>query len=461
MKRRITGILLAFCLILTVFPTTVSALTSEQEALYQEFAEEWGLSQAQTENMQSIYSYLTTQMGLNRAAASGLMANIYRDSRFDPDPYDESVDSGAEPATIGILQWEGEERTAEMEWCIEAGYDPYSLDGQLAYLNYQLQTEYPDTYHYLQSVEDSAEGAYEAGWYFSYYFEVPDSREITSNSRGTLAGNSFYPFLLEVDGLSDGGGSGDDDDDNDNGGGDEDNPDPGDGGGDEDNPDPGDGGGDENTPDPGDDNGDNNGDDDTDPGNDEDTDPVIVLPFEDIEAGSWYYDDVGYAYANGMFSGVSATEFAPEQTMTRAQVVQVLYNMNGKPAISYRAYFTDVERDVWYTSAIVWARSNGIVNGTSATTFAPNDTVTREQMAQILYNYYTEYLGNRASGLMSIRSFSDWEQVTFGTAALQWTVGNGIINGITDNGVSYLWPRSGCTRAQGCVMLVRFVREFG
>ena len=110
---------------------------------------------------------------------------------------------------------------------------------------------------------------------------------------------------------------------------------------------------------------------------------------------------------------------------------------------------------------MVWAKENGIVNGTSDTTFEPEREITREEMAQILYNYYVEYRGEAANGLKSLKSFPDYEEVTFGKTALQWAVGNGIVNGVDVDGTSMLNPLDSCTRAEGTTMLVRFVKSFG
>lgn len=108
------------------------------------------------------------------------------------------------------------------------------------------------------------------------------------------------------------------------------------------------------------------------------------LPFTDIADGAWYYDAVVYAYDKGLMTGTSATEFAPDVTMTRGMIASVLYRLEGNPDMSdgNLGYpYEDVEGDDWYAMPIYWARQNGIMNGYSQTTFGPNDTITREQLA--------------------------------------------------------------------------------
>ena len=112
-----------------------------------------------------------------------------------------------------------------------------------------------------------------------------------------------------------------------------------------------------------------------------------MLPFTDVREADWFYDDVVYAYENGLFSGTSDTTFSPNASMTRAMLVTVLYRLEGQPTVSGRSGFSDVKLNSYYEDAVTWAADNGIVNGTGATTFSPNANVTREQMAAILYRY--------------------------------------------------------------------------
>ena len=111
------------------------------------------------------------------------------------------------------------------------------------------------------------------------------------------------------------------------------------------------------------------------------------LPFADVAEGAWYYDDVAYAYAAGLMDGVSATEFNPNGTMTRAMLVTILWRLEGEPVVNYLMPFADVAEGAWYAEAVRWAASEGVVEGVSDTAFAPDDTVTREQLAAILARF--------------------------------------------------------------------------
>ena len=112
-----------------------------------------------------------------------------------------------------------------------------------------------------------------------------------------------------------------------------------------------------------------------------------TLPFTDVKTGDWFYEAVQYVYDKGMMTGVSADRFAPASTTTRGMIVTILYRLENEPAVSGGSAFTDVESGAWYADAVAWAAANDIVNGTSATTFAPNSPITRELMATMLYRF--------------------------------------------------------------------------
>ena len=178
-----------------------------------------------------------------------------------------------------------------------------------------------------------------------------------------------------------------------------------------------------------------------------------TLPFTDVRESDWFYDDVVFAYENGLFSGTTATTFSPYASMTRAMLVTVLYRLEGEPSVTGRSGFSDVTFGSYYENAVTWAADNGIVNGTSATTFSPSEHVTREQMAAILCRYaqYKQY-GTSASA--SLNAFSDAVAVsTYAKAPLSWAVAEKLING-TDG---RLLPRASATRAQVAAILHRFV----
>ena len=182
-------------------------------------------------------------------------------------------------------------------------------------------------------------------------------------------------------------------------------------------------------------------------------DPVIHLPFTDVAAGDWFYDDVAYVYDKGMMNGTAPTLFAPNATTTRAMIVTILYRLEGEPAVSGSSVFTDVSDGTWYTDAIAWAAEKGVVNGTSATTFAPNDPITREQMAAILYRY-AQYKGYDVTQKANLSGYTDAGQISaYATDAMAWANAEGLINGVT---TTTLDPTGSATRAQVAAILHRF-----
>lgn len=179
------------------------------------------------------------------------------------------------------------------------------------------------------------------------------------------------------------------------------------------------------------------------------------LPFTDVRESDWFYDDVVFAYENGLFSGTSDTTFSPNTSMTRAMLVTVLYRLEGQPAVNGRSGFSDVQYNGYYEDAVTWAADNGIVNGTSITTFSPNANVTREQMAAILYRYaqHKKYNTAASSGL---NGFTDHASVSgYAAASLEWAVAEKLVNG--SNGK--LMPTGNATRAQVAAILHRFVEN--
>ena len=181
--------------------------------------------------------------------------------------------------------------------------------------------------------------------------------------------------------------------------------------------------------------------------------PVSGLPFGDVKSGDWFYNDVKYVYEKGMMSGTAADVFAPNATTTRAMIVTILYRLEGSPAVSGTSAFTDVPAGQWYTDAVNWAAANQIVNGTSATTFAPNASITREQMAAILYRY-AQYKGYDVTEKADLSGYSDNGQISaYAKDALAWANAAKLINGITN---TTLAPQGSATRAQVSAILHRF-----
>ena len=177
-----------------------------------------------------------------------------------------------------------------------------------------------------------------------------------------------------------------------------------------------------------------------------------TLPFTDVKSGDWFYEAVQYVYDKGMMTGVSADRFAPASTTTRGMIVTILYRLENEPAVSGGSAFTDVESGAWYADAVAWAAANDIVNGTSATTFAPNSPITREQMAAILYRY-AAYKGYDVSQKADLSGYTDAASISgYAKDALAWANAQKLITGVTD---TTLVPQGSATRAQVATILMR------
>ena len=176
------------------------------------------------------------------------------------------------------------------------------------------------------------------------------------------------------------------------------------------------------------------------------------FPFTDVAPGAWYYDAVSYVYANGLMDGTSATTFAPDANMTRAMLVTILWRMEGEPVVNYLLPFTDVDDGAWYAEAVRWAASEGIVTGVSETSFAPNAEITREQLAAILYRCTGE-----PATAANLAGYADGASVSaYAVDAMSWCVEHGIITGTT---ATTLEPQGTATRAQAAAMLMRFAEN--
>lgn len=179
--------------------------------------------------------------------------------------------------------------------------------------------------------------------------------------------------------------------------------------------------------------------------------PEPTIPFTDVSEGDWFYDAVCYVYENGMMNGVSETSFAPNATTSRAMIVTILYRLEKEPAVSGSS-FTDVPSGQWYSNAVAWAAANGIVNGVTDTTFAPNSAITREQMAAILYRY-AAWKGCDVSGRVDLSGYTDAASVSaYATEAMAWANAEGLITGVTD---TTLRPAGSAVRAQAATILMR------
>ena len=173
--------------------------------------------------------------------------------------------------------------------------------------------------------------------------------------------------------------------------------------------------------------------------------------FIDVAANAWYKDAVQYAYDNGLMTGVSDTEFAPEATTTRAMIVSILARLEGVESAE-AAGFADVDDNDWYATAVNWAASVGVVNGYEDNTFQPNTAITREQLAAILMNY-AAYKGEDVSARADLTSYTD-QPSTWATETMSWAVAEGLISGVTN---TELQPQGNATRAQVAAILQRYL----
>lgn len=175
---------------------------------------------------------------------------------------------------------------------------------------------------------------------------------------------------------------------------------------------------------------------------------IARFPFTDVPAGSWYYGAAAYAYNNGLFDGTSPTTFAPNAVMSRAMLVTVLWRLAGAPAPKGVNTFSDVPGGTWYTDAVTWAAENGVVSGIGGGRFAPNSNVTREQTAVILFNY-AHSRGYDVGARADLSAFPDAGSVSgWAQDALSWANAAGLINGTVCGGRTILDPQGSASRAQ-------------
>ena len=187
--------------------------------------------------------------------------------------------------------------------------------------------------------------------------------------------------------------------------------------------------------------------------------------FRDMPApDNWAHAGLDYCIYSGYINGLSATTVDPSGTCTRAQLVCILYRIQGEPKVvegyeldKLRAPFDDVPRGQWYTNAILWAKLTRIVNGTSATTFDPSGQITREQLAAILYRYTAKYAPDATGNAASLADYPDAGSVSaYARDAMAWAVGNGLIKGLPHDKTDYLEPGGSTTRAQVATILMRY-----
>lgn len=186
---------------------------------------------------------------------------------------------------------------------------------------------------------------------------------------------------------------------------------------------------------------------------------AVKNPFADVNAGDWFYRDVLFSYEKGLMSGMDAAAFAPYANTTRAQIAVIFYHMEGSPAVEGENSFADVVRGsgtAWFYDAVTWAQQNGIMGGYDNSSFAPNDPITREQLAAIFYRY-AQYKGyDTTQGGMAIREFDDYESISdYAMSAMAWAVNIGLVKGDSN----LLYPNGTATRAEIAALLHRFVEN--
>lgn len=187
----------------------------------------------------------------------------------------------------------------------------------------------------------------------------------------------------------------------------------------------------------------------------QETDPDF--PFADVAKGSWYYEGVRYAYENGLMSGTGEGTFSPDLPTSRGMLVTILYRLAGSPAAG-SASFTDVVKGQWYADGVAWASANGVVSGYPDGSFRPNDTITREQMAAILYQY-ARIQGELDDSRADLSIFSDLDSLSaYAKEPMSWAVAQGLFSGVS---ADTLAPGGSTTRAQAAVILTAFSKAQG
>lgn len=181
----------------------------------------------------------------------------------------------------------------------------------------------------------------------------------------------------------------------------------------------------------------------------------VSTVFTDISDSTWCHDAVQFVFDNGLMNGTTTTTFEPGKTLTRGMWVTMLYRMAGSPAVSGSSTFSDVDESTWCLDAILWGTANGIINGFNDGTFRTNDVVTRQQLVAILYRY-AQYMGYDTTASASLEGFTDADTV-WAKEAMEWALAEGILNGTT---AATLTPNGSANRGQAATFLMRFVTKF-
>lgn len=408
-------------------------------------------------NIQTIYFFLTQNCGFNAAAACGVLANIECESNFNPNIW------GDNNTSYGICQWHAGRLTAMQEWCNDNGYNWKTLTGQLNYLKKELSANDSKFLHngkvisdYMKSkIKNSADGAYQAGYYWCTNYEVPADTENQSISRGNRAKATYWPMFangaekstvvyttgnlnvrstantdgkllgtitkgssVSIKGYSAGwyqvtyngtkgyicaeytttipnGTS-------------------------------------------------------------------VASQFSDIKGTEWYLPAVQYMYDTEIMTGTGNSKFSPSSVCTRASIATMMNNLsdyaeefklNGK---IQKISFSDVSKGTWYYTRIRWALSNGVMSGYGGTNkFGPNDRATREQLVTVLYQY-AEKMGRKTASSGSLSKYSDASSVSgYAENAMKWAISQNIVQG---DGKGHLNPKQNVTRAEAASMIQHFMQ---
>ena len=184
--------------------------------------------------------------------------------------------------------------------------------------------------------------------------------------------------------------------------------------------------------------------------------PDTTITFTDVKENDWFYANVQYVVENKLMNGVAEDKFAPNDTLTRAMLVTVLYRNAGEPAVNKSIPFADVDMGSWYADAVVWAKQNGIVNGVNETDFAPDSNITREQIAAIMFRY-AQYKGMETVTLEENLHFTDANEISeYAVSAMNWAVGSGLMKGKSATTIN---PKDNATRAEIAAILQRFIEN--
>ena len=381
MKRRILAVMLSMAIL---FATGPKAAASENDEA-------------------RIYSFLTGTLGLNPAAACGILGNLYVETggTFSPDSYNPNDSGGTR--SFGICQWNsgagaGNRYGQLVQWCEDRGLDVNGLDAQLRFMQYELESTPYFRLDSLKNVDNSAEGAYTASQIWAIYYEGCSSASY--ERRGDLAKNTYWPkYGAAKPKLWESACGGD-------------------------------------------------------------RSKCPSARFGDVSPyGSWDHGGIDYVLSHGFFNGTGETTFSPNSVMTRAMLVTVLWRGCASPT-GYENPFSDVSAGAWYAEAAAWGHASGIVKGLGEGRFGPDGLVTREQMATILYRL-AGLAGYDTGKRTDLSGFPDRGQVSdWAAEAMSWAVAEGLITGSAVGNTTYLRPGCGSTRAQAATVLMRFSELF-